>query len=121
MLSGKLKISNVGKKDMGTYICKAKNILRSARDSVQLMIVSRLRFKVRPPQEVTPGWFGSTVRLPCVAESDLKTTIMWTKDGETSLPVDSTVLRNDRHTDYSLFVTSSSHSWELTPVKPLIY
>ena len=90
-----LKIYNVAKKDRGTYICKAKNILRSATESTQLTIVSRLRFKVRPPREVTPTWFGSTVRLPCVAESDLSTTITWTKDGDSSLPVDSTVLQND--------------------------
>ena len=50
------------------------------------MIFSRLRFKVRPPQELTPV-IGSTVRLPCVAESDLRPTITWTKDGKSSLPV----------------------------------
>ena len=95
MLGEILKIYNVAKKDRGTYICKAKNFLSSTTDSAQLTTVSRLRFKVRPPQEVTPTWFDSTVRLPCMAESDLSTTITWTKDGESSLPVDSTVLQND--------------------------
>ena len=94
MLSGNLKIYNVGKEDRGTYICKAKNILRSATHSAQLITVSRLRFKVHPPQEVTPAKFGSTVRLSCVAESDLRITITWTKDGKPSLPVDSNVLLN---------------------------
>ena len=92
-LSGKLTIYNVTKKDRGTYICEANNILRSATDSTILMVVSRLRFKVRPPQEVTPV-IGSTVRLPCVAESDLRTTITWTKNGKPSLPVDSNFLHN---------------------------
>ena len=36
VLSGKLKIYNVTKKDGGTYICEVKNILRSATDSAQL-------------------------------------------------------------------------------------
>ena len=53
---------------------------------------TRLRFKVHPPKEVTPNKFGSTVRLPCVAESDLRTTINWTKDGKSSLPANSNVL-----------------------------
>ena len=93
VLSGNLTIYNVTKKDRGTYICEANNILRSATDSAQLMVVARLRFKVRPPQEVTPV-IGLTVRLPCVAESDLRTTITWTKNGKPSLPVDSNVLLN---------------------------
>ena len=37
---------------------------------------------------------GFSVDLPCVAESDLKPTIAWTKDGKTSLPVESNVLLN---------------------------
>jgi len=91
VLSGKLKIYNVTKKDRGTYICKAKSILRSATDSAQLMVVSRLRLKVRPPQEVTPVT-GYVIRLPCLPESDLRPTITWLKNGKPSLPVDSNVL-----------------------------
>ena len=93
-MNGALTIYNVAKKDSGTYICKAKNILGSATGAVQLMIFSPLRFKLRPPQEVTAAKFGSTLRLPCVTESDLRTTISWTMDGKSSLPVDSHVLRN---------------------------
>ena len=91
--SGNLTINKVEKKDRGTYICKAENILGSTTALAQLMVFSRLRFKVRPPKEVTPG-IGLTVRLPCVAESDLRTTITWTKAGKSSLPVDSNVLQN---------------------------
>ena len=80
-MNGNLTIYNVTKKDRGIYICKAENILGSATASTQLTIVSRLRFKVRPPQEVTPV-FGSTVHLPCVTESELRTKITWTKDGK---------------------------------------
>ena len=92
-MSENLTIHKVGSKDRGMYICEAKNILRSATDRAQLMVVSRLRFKVRPPQEVTP-LIGSTVRLPCVAESYVRTTITWTRNGKPSLPVDSNVLLN---------------------------
>ena len=91
--NGALTIYNVAKKDRGTYICKAKNILGSVTDTAQLTIFSRLRFKVRPPQVVTPV-IGLSVRLPCVAESDLRPTVTWTKDGKSSLPVDSYVLLN---------------------------
>ena len=93
VMKGNLTIYNVVKKDRGTYICKTENILGSVTATAQLMVFSRLRFKVRPPQEVIPVIY-STVRLPCVAEGDLSPTIMWTKDGKPSLPVDSHVLRN---------------------------
>jgi len=93
VMNGTLTIYKVKAKDGGTYICKAENILGSATDTVQLMVFSRLRFKVRPPQVLTSA-LGYTVHLPCLAESDLTPTITWTKDGKSSLPVDSNVLRN---------------------------
>ena len=73
---GTMKICGVARKDGGIYICKAENILGSTTDTVLLIVYSPLRFKVRPPQEVTPN-YGSTLRLPCVAESELSTTITW--------------------------------------------
>jgi len=91
--NGVLKIYEVTKDDGGTYICKVENILGSATDTALLMVFSRLRFKVLPPQEVTPV-IGLTVRLPCLVESELRPTIAWTKDGKSSLPVDSNVLLN---------------------------
>ena len=94
VINGALTIYNVSKKDRGIYMCKAENILGSVSDTVLLMVYSPLRFKIQPPREVTPYMFGSTVRLPCVAESNLKTTISWTKDNKSSLPIGSTVLLN---------------------------
>ena len=94
VINGAMTIYNVSKKDRGIYICKAENILGSVSDTVLLMVYSPLRFKIQPPREVTPYMFGSTVRLPCVAESNLKTTISWTKDNKSSLPIGSTVLLN---------------------------
>ena len=91
--NGNLTIHSVTKNDRGTYICKAENILGLATDTAQLVIFAALRFKVSPPKEVTPV-FGLSVHLPCVAESDLKPTIAWTKEGKTSLPVEFTVLQN---------------------------
>ena len=90
-MKGSLTIYNVTKKDRGTYVCKAENILGSVSATAQLVVFFRLRFKVRPPQDVTPA-IGSTVRLSCVAESDPRPTITWAKDGKSSLPVDSNVL-----------------------------
>ena len=66
-----LTICEVTKSDGGTYVCRAQNILGSVSVAAQLIIFSPLRFKVRPPQKVTP-LFGSTLRLPCGAESDLR-------------------------------------------------
>ena len=104
--NGTLAIYSVSRNDGGVYICKGENILGSVTDIAQLMVFSPLRFSVRPPQEVTPV-FGFSVHLPCVAESDLKRTIAWTKDGKTSLPVESNVLQNG-----TLLITNIKNSHE---------
>ena len=90
---GTLKIFKVTRKDDGIYICKAENILGSVTDTALLIVYSPLRFKVRPPQQVTPN-YGSTVRLPCVAESELSTTITWLKNGVGVLPANTHVLHS---------------------------
>ena len=88
-----LGIYRVTRNDGGIYACKADNILGSAIAMTQLMVFSPLRFKVRPPQELTPV-VGSTVLLHCVAESDLRLTVNWTKDGSI-LPVGSKILQDN--------------------------
>ncbi|XP_078367612.1 contactin-associated protein 1-like [Oculina patagonica] len=93
VMNGTLTIYSVTRKDAGIYICKAENILGSAANTALVMIFSPLRFKVRPPQEVTPV-IGFAVHLLCVAESDLRPTIVWKKDGKPSLSVESNVLQN---------------------------
>ena len=90
--NGTLTIYSATRNDGGTYICKAENILGSATDTAQLMIFSRLQFQVRPPQELIPA-IGSSVHLPCVAQSDLKPIITWTKDGKILLPVESSLIQ----------------------------
>ena len=90
---GTLKIFKVTRKDGGIYICKAENILGSVTDTAQLIVYSPLRFKVLPPKEVTPST-GSTLRLPCVAKSELSTTITWLKNGVGVLPANTHVLQS---------------------------
>ena len=92
VVKGALTICKVTKSDGGTYVCRAQNILGSVSVAAQLMIFSPLRVRIRPPQVVTP-LFGSTLRLPCEAESDLRPRIAWTRDGKSSLPVSSFVLQ----------------------------
>ena len=90
---GILTIDSVTKEEGGTYICKAQNILGTATATTLVMVFSPLRFKVRPPQDVTPI-IGYTVHLPCLAESDLIPTTYWRKEGKSSLSLDSNVLLN---------------------------
>ena len=90
VVKGALTICKVTKSDGGTYVSRAQNVLGSVSVAAQLMIFSPLRFRIRPPQVVTP-LFGSTLRLPCEAESDLRPRITWTRDGKSSLPVSSFV------------------------------
>ena len=91
--NGQLTLYNVTRKDGGVYLCKAQNVLGRNAYAVQLIVFSRLRFKFLPPKQLTPI-LGSTFSMPCLAESDLKTTVTWRKNGETSLPVDCNVLIN---------------------------
>ena len=92
--NGTLKVYNVKRKDGGTYICKAKNELGTAEDAIHLVVFSRLQFLVRPRKELTPV-IGFPVSLSCAAESDLKPTVIWLKDGKPSLPHDSSILQNN--------------------------
>ena len=92
--NGALKIHNVSRKDGGIYICKAENILGSTVKTALLVIFSPLRFMVRPPKQLT-AVIGFPVRIPCVAESDLRTSVTWMKDGKPSLPVESNILQNN--------------------------
>ena len=96
VVNGTLTIYNVAKTDGGIYLCNTKNIIGSKTVTVLVVIFFPLRFKIRPPQELTLmiNICARTLRLPCSAESDLKPTITWTKDGKPSLPVDSDVLQN---------------------------
>ena len=91
--NGALSIYKVTKNDGGIYVCKAENVLGHATGTIQLMVFSLLRFKVRPPQEVTPV-IGFDVHLPCLAESDLRPTVTWEKDRKSSLPVATHLLPN---------------------------
>ena len=91
--NGVLNIYQLRRKDGGVYICKAKNVLGSVIESVQLIVFLRLKFEVSPPQEVTP-FIGDAVSLPCIAKSDLRLFITWKKDIKSRLPVDSKVLPN---------------------------
>ena len=83
--SGALTIYNVAKNDGGIYMCKAENILGQDTSTVLVVVFS--------PHEVTP-LSGFNVRLPCLAESDLKPTVTWEKKDKLLLPVDTYVLRN---------------------------
>ena len=92
--NGALTICDVRRNDGGIYVCKANSIWGSVEAGSLVVIFSPLRFKLIPPKEVTPARFGSTVLLPCLPESELRTTITWIKNGESSLPADTYVLRN---------------------------
>ena len=131
MQDGTMKIYSVTKKDAGTYICKAENILGLATDTAQLTVFSPLRFRVLPPQEVTP-YTGSTLRLPCVAESELSTRISWLKNGVGLLPKNthvlqsgSLVIENIKKTQKGSYICRASNALatieakvKITPVVP---
>ena len=91
--NGALTIYHVAKNDGGIYMCIAENILGRDTSTVLVVVFSPLRFKVRPPHEVTP-LFGFNLRLPCLTERDLRPTVTWEKEGKLLLPGDTYVLPN---------------------------
>ena len=91
--NGALTVYHVAKNNGGIYMCKAENIMGRATSTVLVVVFSSLRFKVRPPHEMTP-LSGFNVRLPCLAESDLKPAVSWKKEGKLLLPADTYVLTN---------------------------
>ena len=96
VVNGTPTIYHVAKTDGEIYLCNTRNIIGSKTVTALVVIFFPLRFKIRPPQELTLmiNICARTLRLPCLAESDLKPIITWTKDGKPSLPVDSDVLQN---------------------------
>ena len=74
-------------------MCKAENLLGRDTSTALVVVFSSLRFKVRSPHEMTL-LSGFNVRLPCLAESDLKPTVTWEKEGKLLLPGDTHVLTN---------------------------
>ena len=113
--SGALTIYNVAKNDGGIYMCKAENLLGRDTSTVLVVVFSSLRFKVRSPHEMTP-LSGFNVRLPCLAESDLKPAVSWKKEGKLYFPL--TPMFSQMEHCFS--ETSSNHTKELTSVEQLM-
>ena len=90
---GNLTIYNLQINDRGTYICKAENMMGLTTAFAQLMVFPRTKFKLRPPKEAS-ALIGSSFHLHCVAESDIRTIITWTKDGKRLFPEGLTILNN---------------------------
>ena len=64
--NGTLKIYSLAREDSGIFICKAENTLGSATYTAHLVVFTPLKFKVRPPQEVT---LYPPLYVPCTADS----------------------------------------------------
>ena len=113
--NGALTIYHVAKNDGDIYMCKAENILGRTTSTVLVVVFFSLRFKVRPPHEMTP-LSGFNVRLPCLAESDLKPAVSWKKEGKLYFPL--TPMFSQMEHCFS--ETSSNHTKELTSVEQLM-
>lgn len=88
-----LTIYNLQINDRGIYICKAENMMGLTTALAQLMVFPRTKFKLRPPEEVT-ALIGLSFHLDCVAESEIRTIVTWTKNGQRLFPEGLTILKN---------------------------
>ena len=75
-----LQVLHVRKRDSDTYFCSAANLLGSDEKKTLLVVVSLLRFTVKPPAKVVV-FPGKTLTLNCSAAGDPQPVIRWKKQG----------------------------------------
>ena len=80
-----LQVLHVRKGDSDLYFCSATNLLGSDEKKTLLVVVSQLRFTVKPPAKVVV-FPGDTLTLNCSATGDPQPVIIWKKQ-ESQLPV----------------------------------
>ena len=73
-----LQVLHVRKGDSDTYFCSAANLLGSDEKKTLLVVVSLLRFTVKPPAKVVV-LTGETLILNCSATGDPQPVILWKK------------------------------------------
>ena len=83
--NSRLQILHVLKSDSDAYFCSATNVLGSVERKTLLVVVSLLRFTVKPPTRVSLS-SGETLTLNCSATGDPQPIISWRKQGG-QLPV----------------------------------
>lgn len=71
LLNGTLVINNIENIDSGTYTCTASNYIQTVSKSAEVYIVTPTRISNFPPREY-PVIRGSTFKLPCEVEHDLR-------------------------------------------------
>ncbi|XP_022797123.1 contactin-associated protein-like 2 [Stylophora pistillata] len=86
---GQLTIYNATLKDSDTYSCTAKNDVNEVKASVQLSVLPKLKFLVRPVEQMNI-YLGSRVLLHCQASME---PVQWTKEGD-AMPTAFEILRN---------------------------
>ena len=79
-----LQVLRVRKGDSDAYFCSAANLLGSDEKKTLLVVVSQLRFTMKPPAKVV--FPGKTLMLNCSAFGDPQPVIRWKKQGG-ELPV----------------------------------
>ena len=75
-----LQVLHVRKEDSDLYFCSAANLLGSDEKKTLLVVVSLLRFTIKPPAGVVV-WSGDTLTLNCSAFGDPQPVISWKKQG----------------------------------------
>ena len=78
--NSRLQILHVLKSDSDAYFCSATNVLGSVERKTLLVVVSLLRFTVKPPARVAL-YSGETLTLNCSATGDPQPIISWRKQG----------------------------------------
>ena len=73
---GLLTVGVVGKHDIGSYVCDAKNSLGEASAVTSLVILSVPKFVLKPPQKVIKA-AGDDLSLTCSASGEPTPAVSW--------------------------------------------
>ena len=76
---GNLTIVNATADDSGMYSCEAANAIGSAREMMQLMVLTLPQFTVKPPKELV-GNTGDVLTIDCMAKGDRTLFVTWSRE-----------------------------------------
>nr|CDS33135.1 roundabout 2 [Hymenolepis microstoma] len=95
IIDGDLHISEVQRKDAGTYQCEVRNHAgRRESEAATLTIHQKPRFEITPSNQLVK--VGEDVEFVCRVNGDPKPSILWRRENGQHIPEDRSVLRDDK-------------------------
>ena len=95
LVDGDLHISDVQRRDAGTYQCEVRNrAVRRESEAATLTVHQKPRFEITPLNQQVK--VGEDVEFLCRVNGDPKPSILWRRENGQHIPEDRSVLRDDK-------------------------